>query len=64
MTPGPALSIVYPAYNEQPNRERTGDLQLTQSNDNDGRTYSRLKFEKLPWEADWTFVDGYWLAPE
>ena len=40
---------------------RSGNLQLTE-NDGDGQPYYTLKFEKLPWEADWTFVDGYWLA--
>ena len=28
----------------------------------DGQPYYTLKFDKLPWEADWTFVDGYWVA--
>jgi hypothetical protein len=42
-------------------RERTGDLQLAQTV-LDGRTFYSLKFEKLPWEADWTFIDGYWVA--
>ncbi len=43
------------------NLSRTGNLQLTE-NDSDGQPYYTLKFEKLPWEADWTYVDGYWLA--
>ncbi|MES1257564.1 MAG: FecR domain-containing protein [Acidobacteriota bacterium] len=49
------------AFNSQPNHEKTGDLQLTKL-DSDGRTYYKLRFEKLPWEADWTYIDGYWLA--
>jgi hypothetical protein len=49
------------AFNSQGDRTRTGDLKLSQS-EGDGRTYYKLKFEKLPWEADWTFIDGYWLA--
>jgi FecR protein len=40
---------------------RTGNLALTESVA-DGQTYYALKFDKLPWEADWTFVDGYWVA--
>ena len=40
---------------------RTGNLTLTESNA-DGQPYYALKFEKLPWEVDWTFVDGYWVA--
>ena len=42
-------------------RSRTGNLVLTES-DTDGQPYYTLKFDKLPWEADWTFVDGYWVA--
>jgi hypothetical protein len=56
-----SMSKLVTAFNAQPNRDKTGDLQLTQS-DTDGRTFYKLKFEKLPWEADWTFIDGYWLA--
>jgi hypothetical protein len=56
-----SMSKLVTAFNAQPNRDRTGDLQLTQS-DTDGHTFYKLKFEKLPWEADWTFIDGYWLA--
>ncbi len=41
--------------------ERTGNLSITESVA-DGQTYYTLKFDKLPWEADWTFVDGYWVA--
>ncbi len=41
--------------------ERTGDLKLTQT-DADGQSYYTLKFDKLPWEADWAYVDGYWVA--
>ena len=41
--------------------DRTGDLQLTQS-DTDGQSFYKLKFEKLIWEADWAYVDGYWVA--
>ena len=40
---------------------RTGNLTLTESM-SDGQPYYTLKFDKLPWEADWTFVDGYWVA--
>src|SRR6185312_273195 len=40
---------------------RTGDLRLTQT-DADGMTSYTLRFDKLPWEADWTYVDGYWVA--
>jgi hypothetical protein len=56
-----AMAKLVSEFNAQPNRERTGDLKLTQS-DTDGRAFYRLQFEKLPWEADWTFIDGYWLA--
>jgi hypothetical protein len=42
-------------------RSRTGNLTLTESVA-DGQPYYTLKFDKLPWEADWTFVDGYWVA--
>jgi len=49
-------------YNAQADRVgRTGDLRLTQT-DADGATYYTLKFDKLPWEADWTYVDGYWVV--
>jgi hypothetical protein len=47
-------------YNAEPN-ERMGALTVTQS-EADGRTYYRLKSEKLPWEADWTFAGEYWVA--
>lgn len=40
---------------------RTGNLKLTQA-DTDGVTYYTLKFDKLPLEADWAYVDGYWVA--
>jgi len=43
------------------NHDRTGDLKLTQT-DADGQPYYTLKFDKLPWEADWTYVDGYWVV--
>ncbi len=56
-----SISKLVTAFNGESGHERTGDLELTQSQ-TDGRTYYKLKFEKLPWEADWTFVDGYWLA--
>jgi hypothetical protein len=39
----------------------TGELKLTQT-DIDGQSYYTLKFDKLPWEADWTYVDGYWVV--
>jgi hypothetical protein len=41
--------------------QRTGNLSITESAA-DSQTYYTLKFDKLPWEADWTFVDGYWVA--
>jgi hypothetical protein len=43
------------------NVARTGQLRLTQS-DADNMTSYTLKFDKLPWEADWTYVDGYWVV--
>ncbi len=49
------------AFNARPGHDKTGDLKLTQT-ETDGRVFYKLQFEKLPWEADWTFVDGYWLA--
>jgi hypothetical protein len=78
MLPVPALKLVAEVYdrgriqtamgklvndfNASPgNHERTGDLKLMQT-DADGRSYYTLKFDKLPWEADWAFVDGYWVA--
>jgi len=42
-------------------RSRTGNLTLAESVA-DGQPYYTLKFDKLPWEADWAFVDGYWVA--
>ncbi len=48
-------------FNATPMHDRTGDLKLTQA-DADGTTYYALKFDKLPWEADWAYVDGYWVA--
>jgi hypothetical protein len=56
-----SIAKLVTAFNGESGHEKTGDLELTQSQA-DGRAYYRLKFEKLPWEADWTFVDGYWLA--
>jgi hypothetical protein len=56
-----SVSKLVAAFNSKPGHEKTGDLRLTQS-DTDGRTFYRLQFEKLPWEADWTFIDAYWLA--
>jgi len=56
-----AVSKFVKAFNSEGNRERTGDLVLTQQ-DVDGRTFYHLQFEKLPWGAEWTFYDGYWLA--
>ncbi len=49
------------AANGSGDRSRTGDLRLT-STVSGGRIFYALKFDNLPWEADWTFVDGYWLA--
>ncbi|MDE3195816.1 MAG: FecR domain-containing protein, partial [Acidobacteriota bacterium] len=48
-------------YNATPNHDRTGDLKMTRQ-DVDGRTFYNLKFDKLPWAAEWTFFDGYWIA--
>jgi hypothetical protein len=56
-----AVSKFVKAFNNEGNRERTGDLKLTQQ-DVDGRTFYHLQFEKLPWGAEWAFYDGYWLA--
>ena len=56
-----AMTKLVTAFNAKPNHERTGDLKLTQA-DTDGRVFYKLQFDKLPWEADWTFIDGYWLA--
>jgi hypothetical protein len=56
-----ALAKMVQRYNDSADKERTGNLQLTQS-DLDGRAYYQLKIEKLPWEAHWTFIDGYWVA--
>ena len=47
--------------NSSTDHSRTGNLTLTESM-SDGQPYYTLKFDKLPWEADWTFVDGYWVA--
>jgi hypothetical protein len=50
------------AYNTQAERVgRTGELRLTQTDAN-GMTYYTFKFDKLPWEANWTYVDGYWVV--
>jgi hypothetical protein len=56
-----AISKYVAAVNEKIDRERTGDLKLTEQNV-DGRTFYHLQFEKLPWGAEWTFYDGYWIA--
>jgi hypothetical protein len=48
-------------YNQSDRRERTGDLRLTQT-DSDGMTSYTLRFDKLPLEADWAYVDGYWVV--
>jgi hypothetical protein len=56
-----AFTRVAEEYNQSDRRERTGDLRLTQT-DTDGMTSYKLKFDKLPWEADWTYVDGYWVV--
>jgi hypothetical protein len=53
--------LVDKVNNSQLDLSRTGKMQLTE-NDSDSQPYYTLKFEKLPWEADWTYVDGYWLA--
>lgn len=56
-----AIAKTVAAVNAKGINERTGALKLTQS-DVDGRTFYRLQFEKVPFEADWTFSDGYWIA--
>jgi hypothetical protein len=57
-----AFSKLATEYNTSADiHDRTGDLRLTQS-DAGGQSYYTLKFDKLPWEADWTYVDGYWVA--
>ena len=56
-----AISKTVTAFNAKGLNERTGALKLTQS-DVEGRTFYRLQFEKVPFEADWTFADGYWIA--
>ena len=56
-----AMTKLVAAFNAQPHHEKTGDLKLTQA-ETEGRVFYKLMFDKLPWEADWTFVDGYWLA--
>ncbi len=78
MLPVPAIKIVAEVYdpgriqsaftrlmtefnNSPGSHERTGDLKLTQS-DADGQSYYTLKFDKLPWEMDWAYTDGYWVA--
>lgn len=54
-------TLVEKVNNSQLDLTRTGRMQLIE-NDGDGQPYYTLKFEKLPWEANWTYVDGYWLA--
>ncbi len=56
-----AISKTVTAVNAKGVNERTGALKLTQS-EVDGRTFYRLQFEKVPFEAAWTFADGYWIA--
>jgi hypothetical protein len=56
-----AISRFVASVNEKVDRERTGELKLTEQNV-DGRTFYHLQFEKLPWGAEWTFYDGYWIA--
>ncbi len=57
-----AMSKLADDYNATPgSHDRTGELKLTQT-DADGQYYYTLKFEKMPWEIDWTFADGYWVA--
>ena len=56
-----AIAKAVANYNATPDHDRTGDLNLTQQDDG-GRTFYNLKFEKLPWGAAWTFYDGYWIA--
>jgi len=46
---------------QRPTQSReTGDLQLTRSTPMPH--FYKLKFEKLPWEANWTSIDGYMAA--
>jgi hypothetical protein len=56
-----AFTRLVDQFNSEGPHDRTGDLKLTQT-EADGQTYYQLKFEKLPWEADWAFVEGYWVA--
>ncbi|MCU1328122.1 MAG: putative FecR [Bryobacterales bacterium] len=56
-----AISRTVADFNAKGANERTGALKLTQT-DVEGRTFYRLQFEKVPFEADWTYTDGYWLA--
>jgi ferric-dicitrate binding protein FerR (iron transport regulator) len=56
-----AFSRLVSDYNASPNHDRTGDLALTQDAAG-GYSYYRLKFDKLPWEADWAYANGYWVA--
>ncbi len=56
-----AVSKLVQRFNETGDKERTGKMLLTQT-ETEGRIFYQLKFEKLPWEADWTYVDGYWVA--
>ncbi|HXJ43702.1 MAG TPA: hypothetical protein VNH18_30745, partial [Bryobacteraceae bacterium] len=56
-----AISRTVSDFNAKGVNERTGELKLTQS-ESEGRIFYKLQFEKLPFEANWTFIDGYWLA--
>ncbi|MEP6714764.1 MAG: FecR domain-containing protein [Terriglobia bacterium] len=56
-----AIAKFVTMVNGSGNREATGELKLTEA-DSDGRQFYTLKFDKLPWEAQWTFIDGYWLV--
>lgn len=56
-----AFSKLVTDYDAQGGHDRTGDLKLTQA-DAEGQPFYTLKFDRIPWEADWAFVDGYWVA--
>ena len=56
-----AIAKAVETFNAKGANERTGLLKLSQS-DVEGRVFYRLQFEKVPFEADWTFADGYWVA--
>lgn len=56
-----SISKYVASVNEKVDRDRTGELKLTEESV-DGRPFYHLQFAKLPWGAEWTFYDGYWIA--